>query len=191
LWSVPNITRIFSTKTITANGELSASDLKVIGVACDVSVEDSVKQLFQTIHSHFGRIDVVVASAGIVHNYDAVDYPAAQMQRLYDINVHGALYTAREGFKLMQPHGAGSIVMVASMSAGIVNIPQRQFAYNASKAAVKHMAASLAVEWAKTGIRVNSLSPGYMLTKLTRTILANAEDQTLKVRTSLLSWREF
>jgi NAD(P)-dependent dehydrogenase (short-subunit alcohol dehydrogenase family) len=149
-------------------------------VACDVSQEDSVKQLYQTIHSRFGRIDVAVASAGIVHTYDAVDYPEVQMKRLYDINVHGAFFTAREAFKLMQPRGSGSIIMVASMSAGIVNIPQWQFAYNASKAAVKHMATSLAVEWAKTGIRVNSLSPGYMLTKLTRTMFANNEDKALQ-----------
>ena len=54
------------------------------------------------------------------------------------------------------------------MSANIVNVPQSQSAYNASKAAVKHLAASLAVEWAKFGIRVNTISPGYMATALTK-----------------------
>jgi len=72
----------------------------------------------------------------------------------------------------MIPQGSGSIILVSSMSANIINIPQYQTPYNTSKAAVKHMAASLGVEWAKYGVRVNALSPGYMLTKLTRDILA-------------------
>jgi len=100
------------------------------------------------------------------------------MKRLYDINVHGAFYTAREAAKYMIARGSGSIVLVSSMSATVVNIPQPQAPYNASKAAVRQMAASLAVEWAQKGVRVNSLSPGYMLTKLTRTILSG--DQELK-----------
>jgi len=121
----------------------------------------------------FGKIDSVVASAGIVENYPALEYPSDRAKRLYDINVHGAFYTAREAARCMIPRGTGSIILVASMSANIINLPQPQTPYNASKAAVKHMATSLAVEWAKSGIRVNSLSPGYMLTKLTRTILQN------------------
>ncbi|KAL4077253.1 hypothetical protein V8B97DRAFT_1940593 [Scleroderma yunnanense] len=98
------------------------------------------------------------------------------MKLLYDINVHGAFFTAREAARNMIPRGSGSIILVASMSASIVNIPQLQTPYNASKAAVKHMAASLAVEWAKKGVRVNSLSPGYMQTKLTKTILAHNQE---------------
>ncbi|KAG5647312.1 hypothetical protein DXG03_000850 [Asterophora parasitica] len=151
-------------------------DINFIGIECDVSSELSVQKAYAQIIQKFGRIDSVVASAGIVENYSAFDYPADRMKRLYDINVHGAFYTAREAARHMTTQGGGSIILVASMSANIVNIPQPQTPYNASKAAVKHMAASLAVEWAKTGVRVNSLSPGYMLTKLTRTILENDPD---------------
>jgi len=115
---------------------------------------------------------------GIVENYSAFDYPFDRIKRLYDINVHGAFFTAREAARNMIPQGGGSIVLVASMSAHIINIPQPQTPYNASKAAVRHMASSLAVEWAKKGVRVNTLSPGYMLTKLTKTILAH--DNELK-----------
>jgi len=60
----------------------------------------------------------------------------------------------------------GSIVFIGSMSGAIVNVPQPQAPYNAAKAAVRHLAASLAVEWAHAGIRVNCISPGYMLTAL-------------------------
>lgn len=66
----------------------------------------------------------------------------------------------------------GSIILIGSMSAHIINTPQPQTPYNISKAAVRHMAASLAVEWASLGIRVNCLNPGYMSTKLTDEILA-------------------
>ncbi|KAJ7074062.1 NAD-P-binding protein [Mycena amicta] len=149
------------------------AEIDVIGIECDVSSEQSVQKAFENTIKTFGRVDAVVASAGIVENYSAFDYPADRIKRLYDINVHGAFFTAREAAKAMIPQGGGSIVLIASMSANIVNVPQLQTPYNASKAAVKHMAASLAVEWAKKGVRVNVLSPGYMQTKLLKTVLAH------------------
>ncbi|KAG9318634.1 NAD(P)-binding protein [Chiua virens] len=161
------------------NSDLKRDDFNVIGVGCDVSSELSVQKAFETVMDTFGRVDSVVASAGIVENYSAFDYPFDRIKRLYDINVHGAFFTAREAARNMIPKGGGSIVLVASMSASIINIPQPQTPYNASKAAVRHMASSLAVEWAKKEVRVNTLSPGYMLTKLTKTILAH--DAELKV----------
>ncbi|KAJ7137771.1 hypothetical protein C8R44DRAFT_766135 [Mycena epipterygia] len=161
-----------------SNGDVDPEQVNVIGLACDVSSEMSVQKAYAEVMSTFGRIDSVVASAGIVENYSAFDYPFDRIKRLYDINVHGSFFTAREAARNMIPQGGGSIVLVASMSANIVNIPQPQTPYNASKAAVKHMASSLAVEWAKKGVRVNVLSPGYMLTKLTRTVLSH--DQELR-----------
>jgi len=145
--------------------------LKLTSIACDVSSEESVQKAFATVIDKYGKVDAVIASAGIVENYSALDYPADRARRLFDVNVHGVFFTAREAARNMIPNGGGSIVLISSMSANIVNIPQPQAPYNASKAAVKHLAASLAVEWAPYGVRVNALSPGYMLTKLTRTIL--------------------
>ncbi|KAJ7172063.1 NAD-P-binding protein [Mycena filopes] len=158
------------------NSDIDPEAVKIIGLQCDVSSELSVQKAYTDIMATYGRIDSVVASAGIVENYSAMDYPYERIKRLYDINVHGAFFTAREAARNMIPQGGGSIVLVASMSANIVNIPQPQTPYNASKAAVKHMASSLAVEWAKQGVRVNVLSPGYMLTKLTRDILSHNND---------------
>jgi len=159
-----------------SSDDLKAENINVIGVECDVSSELSVQKAYVEVLNTFGRIDSVVACAGITENYAALDYPFERIQRLYDINVHGAFFTAREAARHMIPIGGGSIVLVASMSANIINIPQPQTPYNASKAAVKHMAASLAVEWAKKRVRVNALSPGYMLTKLTKTILEHDEE---------------
>ncbi|KAF8623502.1 hypothetical protein AX15_006285 [Amanita polypyramis BW_CC] len=152
--------------------KVKVDGVKIVGIGCDVASEESVQNAYTHVIDAFGGVDSVVASAGIVENFDALEYPTDRMKRLYDINVHGAFHTARQAAKVMIPQGRGSIILVASMSANIVNLPQPQTPYNASKAAVKHMAASLAVEWAKTGVRVNSLSPGYMETKLTKTILA-------------------
>ncbi|KAF8891181.1 hypothetical protein BD779DRAFT_1513695 [Infundibulicybe gibba] len=152
-----------------------SQNIVILGIGCDVSSEPSVQAAFSIVMTTFGRVDAVVASAGITENYSALDYPADRMKFLYDVNVHGAFYTAREAARHMIPQGGGSIILIASMSANIVNIPQRQTPYNASKAAVKHMASSLAVEWAKQGVRVNTLSPGYMLTQLTRTVLSGNE----------------
>jgi len=156
-----------------ASEHLGLDALKVVGLECDVSSEESVVEAFARTLDAFGRVDAVVASAGIIENHTALDYPSDRIKRLYDINVHGAFFTAREAAKCMIPQGGGSIILVASMSANIVNVPQLQTPYNGSKAAVKHMASSLAVEWATKGVRVNALSPGYMMTKLTRTILSN------------------
>ncbi|KZS90003.1 NAD(P)-binding protein [Sistotremastrum niveocremeum HHB9708] len=157
---------------LETTGEIAPGSVDAFGYGCDVGSETSVKKVFQDVSDRWGRVDCVVASAGIVENYSAFDYPSDRVKRLYDINVHGAFFTAREAARIMTAQKSGSIVLVASMSAHIVNIPQHQTPYNASKAAVKHMAASLAVEWAKEGVRVNTLSPGYMLTALTKQVLS-------------------
>ncbi|TDL24944.1 NAD-binding protein [Rickenella mellea] len=155
----------------TAAGRTQMDKLDFVGIECDISSEESVQDAFSQVMSRWGRVDAVVANAGT--------YPADKMKRLYDINVHGTMFTAREAAKNMIPAGKGSIVLIASMSGSIVNTPQVQTPYNASKAAVKHLAASLAVEWAEKGLRVNSLSPGYMLTDLLKAVIAT-DDKGLK-----------
>jgi D-arabinitol 2-dehydrogenase len=89
------------------------------------------------------------------------------MRRLFDLNVLGTyLFAVVVAKHLIARKAPGSMVFIRSMSGAIVNLPQRQTPYNSSKAAVRHMAASLAVEWAQYGIRVNCISPGYMTTPL-------------------------
>jgi D-arabinitol 2-dehydrogenase len=110
---------------------------------------------------------VLVTSAGFTENFPALDYPLDRVRKLWGVNVDGTwLWSTAVARHLQERRSPGSIVMIGSMSGAIVNVPQPQTPYNASKAAVRHLAASLAVEWANAGIRVNCISPGYMLTAL-------------------------
>lgn len=151
------------------HGEAAPGEIQAMGLGCDVASEESVKSTFAAIKQKFGRIDTLVTAAGIVENYVAHDYPTEKIRKLMDINVMGTWFCALEAAKLM-PEG-GSVVMIGSMSGSVVNVPQPQTPYNFSKAAVRHMARSLAVEWAQNKIRVNCISPGYVLTNLTKVIL--------------------
>ncbi|CDZ97923.1 d-arabinitol 2-dehydrogenase [Phaffia rhodozyma] len=153
-------------------GEAKEGELDIVGYGCNVADEEAVQKTFQSIRERFGKIDVLITAAGIVENFPMLEYPTAKINKLWNINVNGTYFCAREAAKYMiQDDVRGSIVMVGSMSSSIVNVPQPQAPYNASKAAVRHLAASMAVELATKGVRVNCLSPGYMLTSLTKTIL--------------------
>ncbi|KAJ6787352.1 hypothetical protein PWT90_05943 [Aphanocladium album] len=132
------------------------------GAAINAAV-DSVVELY-------GAPDVLVNSAGIADsNIKAETYDPAMFRRLIDINLTGTfLMSQAVGRAMMAAGKPGSIVLVASMSGSIVNYPQEQSCYNASKAGVIQFSKSLAAEWAKYKIRVNTISPGYMDTALNR-----------------------
>jgi NAD(P)-dependent dehydrogenase (short-subunit alcohol dehydrogenase family) len=116
-------------------------------------------------------------------NIKAETYDPAMFRRLIDINLTGSfLMSQAVGRAMMAAGKPGSIVLVASMSGSIVNYPQEQSCYNASKAGVIQFGKSLAAEWAKHGIRVNCISPGYMDTALNR---VPALDAQKKIWTSL------
>ncbi|KAL5606358.1 hypothetical protein BROUX41_002775 [Berkeleyomyces rouxiae] len=138
----------------------------------DVASEESVRQCVASVVDRHGKVDGLVTSAGFVENFPAEEYPVERMRKLWGVNVDGTYIFATEVARWMMQAGIkGSMVFIGSMSGSIVNVPQPQTPYNASKAAVRHMASSLAVEWAPKGIRVNCISPGYMRTALTEKIL--------------------
>ncbi|KAF8472786.1 short-chain dehydrogenase/reductase-like protein SDR [Kalaharituber pfeilii] len=145
---------------------------------CDVTQEGQVKRTWEALVQDFGgKVDVLVTAAGVVENIKAEDYPLDRWKWLMDVNVNGTFLFAREaGRHMIANKTPGSIIMISSMSALIVNRPQLQSAYNTSKAAVSQLMKCMAVEWAPYNIRVNALCPGYQLTPLLKSILAKEGD---------------
>lgn len=139
---------------------------------CNVADVEIVNTCLDEILRQHGKVDNLITSAGFAQQYPAEEYPPEAFDRVFKVNVNGTYYWAQAVARhLLERKAPGSIVMIGSMSSSIVNIPQQQAPYNASKAAVRHLAASLAVEWAPKKIRVNCISPGYMRTALTEKIL--------------------
>ena len=133
----------------------------------NVTDEDEVTQATQNAMQSQGGVDILLTFAGVASCAHATEILAKEWRRVFEINTTGSFLCAKAVANVMVKAGqGGSIVHVASISAHRVNFPQPQAAYNASKAAVLAMTKSFAAEWAVHGIRVNSISPGYMDTIL-------------------------
>src|SRR5215210_297615 len=152
-----------------------AEELDGTFVHTDVTVPAAVRDLVKTVLDEHGRIDVLVNNAGVVHNIPSEEVPDEEWRKVLSVNLDGVFWCCREVGKAMLERGAGSIVNVASMSGMVSNHPQPQAAYNASKAGVITLTKSLAGEWASRGIRVNSVSPGYIRTPLTEFGMSKSE----------------
>ncbi len=147
--------------------ELQQFGVNTLAVKTDVTKPDDVNAMMTTILNAFGSVDVVFNNAGICINVNAEDMTYEQWRKVIDINLNGVFLVAQAAGKAMIRQQRGSIINTASMSGHIVNEPQPQSAYNASKAAVIMLTKSLAAEWAQHHVRVNSLSPGYIGTEMT------------------------
>jgi len=156
-------------------GPEAAEELEGTFVHTDVTDPASVRGMVETVIEEHGRIDVLVNNAGIVHNIPSEEVPDEEWLAVISVNLNGVFWCCREVGKAMLERGSGSIVNIASMSGIVSNHPQPQAAYNASKAGVITLTKSLAGEWAPHGVRVNSVSPGYIRTPLTELGMSKTE----------------
>lgn len=152
-------------------------EIKTKGVGClavraDVGSIEDVEGMVEKAVTTFSRIDILVNNAGIVNNYPAEEMPAEDWDNIVKIDLSAVFYCSKAAGKQMIKQKKGSIINIASMSGMIVNTPQPQSHYNAAKAGVIQLTKSLAAEWAKHNIRVNSISPGYMGTEMVRRVLS-------------------
>lgn len=146
---------------------IEESGRKGYWIPTDVTDEKAVDAAMKEILARSGSLDIVFNNAGICIHKGTFEASVEEFRQVLDVNLTGEYIVARAAGKIMiERNIRGSIINMASMSGTIVNIPQWQCSYNASKAAVMHMTRSLAVEWAPHRIRVNSLSPGYIATPM-------------------------
>ncbi|KAA8915943.1 hypothetical protein TRICI_001957 [Trichomonascus ciferrii] len=150
------------------------SDVAVRAYKLDVSSKEDIDAVHDQVVADFGRLDTVVINAGICYHIPAEEYPEDKYRKQLQVNLDGAFFCAQAAhrvFKQQQDAGKlrqGSIVITASISAIIVNTPQRQAPYNASKAGVVQLAKCLAYEWTDV-CKVNCISPGYISTEMIET----------------------
>ncbi|MDP9411322.1 MAG: SDR family oxidoreductase, partial [Actinomycetota bacterium] len=146
--------------------DLSASGGTAIAVDLDVTDPKMVQAMLEEVTERLGPVDILVNNAGVCYHRPAAEVPREEWLDTFDVNVHGLWYCAQAVGRQMIDRGGGVIVNVGSISAMIVNRPQWQPAYNASKAAVHQLTKSLAAEWAQHNVRVNALAPGYVKTAM-------------------------
>ena len=148
--------------------QIRAAGVKALPHAGDVTDADSLAAAVEQAQSTLGALTLAVNSAGIADAAPAETMTRQQWQRVIDVNVTGVFLSCQAEGNAMLRNGGGSIVNIASMSATIANRGLVQAHYNTAKAGVVHLGKSLAWEWASRGIRVNSVSPGYTNTPMTK-----------------------
>ena len=146
--------------------ELAEIGRRSCTVIADITSRPEVERVLAMAVERFGAVDVLVNNAGACIHRPALEVTDEEWRHVMDVNLD-ALWTACQVFgRHMVERGSGSIVNIGSISGQIVNRPQWQPAYNASKAAVHHLTRSLAAEWGPVGVRVNALAPGYVKTDM-------------------------
>jgi NAD(P)-dependent dehydrogenase (short-subunit alcohol dehydrogenase family) len=158
----------------SARVEMKTKGYETEVVDMDVTDSGQVTAIADQLVSRFGKVDILVNNAGIARSETPAETVTDEhWLNVIDVNLNGTFWCCRAFGKHMLQAKAGTIVNIGSMSGFIVNKPQEQCYYNASKAAVHHLTKSLAAEWGARGVRINAVAPTYIETPLNAFVKSN------------------
>ena len=167
----------------------TSTGMESSGIAADITQESAVDELFGKVVDRFGRLDVVINSAGINIRHPIEEFPFEDYKKVIDVNMVGTWLCCRAAGRIMKPAGRGSVINVSS-TLGAVGLEGRS-AYSSSKSGVMGLTRSIAKEWAEHGVRCNALCPGPFLTEMNKPLLDQPERVGKLIRlTAMNRWAQ-
>jgi NAD(P)-dependent dehydrogenase (short-subunit alcohol dehydrogenase family) len=159
--------------------DLSNQYANVMPVKCDVGNEEDCKNLVETTYNRFKKIDILVNNAGISDPVQALEEDLEQFKRVIQIDLISCFHLAQLcALRMKEQESGGAIVNVASIHGFVGSAPNNQPGYTAAKGGLVNLTRELALEWARHGIRVNAIAPGYISTELTDEMIAGESGRT-------------
>ena len=160
--------------------EVEEYGVKCLAIQCDVTNTDQIKHVVETTVKEFGRIDILINNAAAGFATPAVDTTNEEWERVMNTNVNGVFYFAREVGKVMVAQNYGRIVNIGSFHCTVTMNGFPRSGYSTAKGAVMMMTKALAAEWAKNGITVNTLGPGYFKSEMADKVTDDRYESTIK-----------
>ena len=156
-------------KLEAVKAEIEALGVKCFAYKCDVQDNNQIKEMVAAVENHFGKIDILVNNAGVAGASPAEATPDDEWKWVVGVNLNAVYFVAREVGNVMIKNGYGKIINIGSLHSEVVmpNTTWPVCAYSAAKGGVKMLTKSLAVEWAKKGITVNTIGPAYFSSEMT------------------------
>jgi NAD(P)-dependent dehydrogenase (short-subunit alcohol dehydrogenase family) len=142
-------------------------DGRVIPVACDVTVDEDCEALIDSAASVTGRVDVLVNNAGVAEVVAAEEEPGDRFRQVIDVNLNSVFVLSQLAARRMIAAGQGSIVNIGSILGLVASAPIKQASYAASKGGVVNLTRELGCQWARKGVRVNCIAPGWFASEMT------------------------